>query len=70
MLSKKYFEMRLIHTFIVSHGNIFTLLLKHYQRDEDFQFWKNLSNPNVYQLTMKENAVTLERIWKREEKHG
>jgi len=58
------------HTIIVSHGNIITLLLKHYQRDVDFQFWKNLSNPDVYQLTVKENAVTLEHIWTREEKHG
>ncbi|MNH33789.1 hypothetical protein D3C79_943340 [compost metagenome] len=58
------------HTIIVSHGNIITLLLKNYQKDVDFQFWKNLSNPDVYQLAVKNNTVTLEHIWKWEEKYG
>ncbi|MGE7675776.1 histidine phosphatase family protein [Lysinibacillus sp. NPDC094403] len=50
-------------TIVVSHGNIMTLLLKHYNSDVDFQFWTHLSNPDVYRLSVKDHEVTLERIW-------
>lgn len=51
------------HTIIASHGNIMTLLLKNYNSDVDFQFWTRLSNPDVFQLSVKDHEVTLERIW-------
>ncbi|MGE7997794.1 histidine phosphatase family protein [Lysinibacillus sp. NPDC093190] len=51
------------HTIIVSHGNIITLLLKNYNSDVDFQFWTRLNNPDVFQLSIKDHEVTLERIW-------
>ncbi len=51
------------HTIIVSHGNIITLLLKNYNNDVDFRFWTHLSNPDVFQLSVKEHEVTVERIW-------
>ncbi|GAB0171272.1 phosphoglycerate mutase family protein [Lysinibacillus sp. CTST325] len=50
-------------TIIVSHGNIMTLLLNHYNSDVDFPFWTRLSNPDVFQLSVKDHEVTLERIW-------
>ncbi|MGE7913545.1 histidine phosphatase family protein [Lysinibacillus xylanilyticus] len=52
------------HSIIVSHGNIITLLLKHYNNDVDFQVWKNLSNPDIFQLSTKHNEITIERVWK------
>lgn len=52
------------HTIIVSHGNIMTLLLKNYNSDVDFQFWTRLSNPDVFQLIVKDHEVMIERIWK------
>ncbi|WP_285397171.1 histidine phosphatase family protein [Lysinibacillus sp. fls2-241-R2A-57] len=51
------------HTIIVSHGNIITLLLKHYNSDVDFQVWTHLSNPDVFQLSVKDYEVSLEHIW-------
>ncbi|QDQ03378.1 histidine phosphatase family protein [Lysinibacillus fusiformis] len=55
------------NTIIVSHGNLISLLLKHYQRDIDFQVWENLSNPDVFQLSNIHNKVHVNRIWDEEE---
>ncbi|MGE7595792.1 histidine phosphatase family protein [Peribacillus frigoritolerans] len=54
------------NTVIVSHGNIISLLLKNYNSDFDFECWKNLSNPDVFQLTSTKNNVNMERIWQEE----
>ncbi|MGE7768803.1 histidine phosphatase family protein [Peribacillus sp. NPDC096540] len=54
------------NTVIVSHGNIISLLLKNYNRDFDFECWKNLSNPDIFQLSCTKNEVNMERIWKEE----
>lgn len=52
------------NTVIVSHGNIISLLLKHYNSDFDFKCWSNLSTPDVFQLNrMNNNDVIVERIW-------
>lgn len=51
------------HTIIVSHGNIITLLLKNYNNDVDFRFWTHLSNPDVFQISVKDYEVTVERMW-------
>jgi 2,3-bisphosphoglycerate-dependent phosphoglycerate mutase len=52
-------------TVIVSHGNIIALLLKHYNRDFDFECWKNLSNPDVFQINFTEGNVRFSRIWEK-----
>lgn len=54
-------------TVIVSHGNIISLLLKHYNPDFNFECWKNLSNPDVFLLTYEESEVRLNRIWNERE---
>jgi 2,3-bisphosphoglycerate-dependent phosphoglycerate mutase len=51
------------NTVIVSHGNIISLLLKNYNSDFDFECWKNLSNPDVFQINCINNELILERIW-------
>ncbi|MET3696514.1 2,3-bisphosphoglycerate-dependent phosphoglycerate mutase [Bacillus oleivorans] len=51
------------NTLIVSHGNIISLLLKNYNNDFDFECWKNLSNPDVFQINCINNEVNFERIW-------
>ena len=48
---------------IVTHGNIMSLLLKNFNNDFDFECWKNLRNPDVFQLCLTENEVNIERIW-------
>jgi len=51
------------NTLIVTHGNIMSLLLKNFNSDFGFECWKNLSNPDVFQLCLTENEVNIERIW-------
>jgi 2,3-bisphosphoglycerate-dependent phosphoglycerate mutase len=51
------------NTVIVSHGNLISLLLKNYNSDFDFEGWKKLSNPDVFQINCINNEVILERIW-------
>jgi 2,3-bisphosphoglycerate-dependent phosphoglycerate mutase len=51
------------NTVIVSHGNIISLLLKNFNSDFDFECWKNLSNPDVFQITYTQDDLNLERIW-------
>lgn len=52
---------------IVTHGkNLMSLLLKNYNDDFDFECWKNLSNPDVFQLTFIKNDVNMEHIWQEE----
>ena len=50
-------------TVIVSHGNIISLLLKHYNHNFGFECWENLSNPDVFQIYYFQNEVKMERIW-------
>jgi len=51
-------------TAIVAHGNIIALLLHYYNEPFGFEEWKNLSNPDVYQLQVKQNDLFIDRIWK------
>ncbi|MEI4770572.1 histidine phosphatase family protein [Psychrobacillus sp. FJAT-51614] len=52
------------NTIIVTHGNIMSLLLKHYQDDFGFEQWKSLSNPDVFLLQFANDEYTIHRIWK------
>jgi len=63
---KEAFKSENENTVIVSHGNIISLLLKDYNRNVDFEFWENLSNPDVFQLNYLNNRVELKRIWNEE----
>ncbi len=44
------------NTIIVTHGNIMSLLLKHYQDSFGFEDWKNLGNPDVFLLREDEGS--------------
>ncbi|WP_139491208.1 histidine phosphatase family protein [Brevibacillus dissolubilis] len=50
-------------TAIASHGNLITLLLKHFDDRFGFEEWKQLSNPDVFLLTFETEQPTIERIW-------
>lgn len=50
-------------TVIVSHGNLISLLLKHYNPNFNFECWGNLSNPDVFLLTYEASKVHLQRVW-------
>ena len=48
---------------LVTHGNLMSLILKHFDDSIGFQDWKSLSNPDVYILTIGKNDSTIERLW-------
>lgn len=51
------------NTAIVTHGNLMSLLLNHYDDSFGFENWQQLSNPDVYAFTRNNNTVLVERIW-------
>jgi Fructose-2,6-bisphosphatase len=49
---------------IVSHGNLISLLLKHFDSRIGFEEWEAMSNPDVFQLTFSaEGKPDIHRIW-------
>lgn len=48
---------------IVSHGNLISLLLKHFDDRIGFREWEVLSNPDVYHLCFSNEAPSIHRIW-------
>nr|WP_040203630.1 histidine phosphatase family protein [Neobacillus jeddahensis] len=50
------------NTIIVTHGNLLSLLLKHFNKDFGFTDWRNLRNPDVFLLKNESNKVTFERV--------
>lgn len=55
------------NTIIVTHGNLMSLLLKHFNNDFGFEQWKALSNPDVFLLHFKNNETTFQRLWQEQE---
>jgi len=56
------------NTIIVTHGNLMSLLLNHYNKEFGFEEWLNLSNPDVYLLKLKEKEISLGRIWSKNDR--
>ncbi|EFM10666.1 Phosphoglycerate mutase [Paenibacillus curdlanolyticus YK9] len=48
---------------IVSHGNLISLLLKHFDDRIGFREWELMSNPDVFQLSFEDDAPIIQRIW-------
>lgn len=48
---------------LVSHGNLISLLLKHFDNRIGFKDWEAMSNPDVFQLTFSEDKPSIHRIW-------
>ena len=52
-----------VHTSaIVTHGNLMTLLLKHFNPEIGFDDWQRLTNPDVYRVELEGGSTTLQRI--------
>ncbi|AYC28560.1 histidine phosphatase family protein [Paenisporosarcina cavernae] len=49
---------------LVTHGNIMSLLLKHYEESHGFATWVKLTNPDVYVLEKEADIVSVQRVWK------
>lgn len=52
------------NTVIVTHGNILSLLLRHYQDNFGFEQWKSLSNPDVFLMQFTNDEYSIHRVWK------
>ncbi|HDX9580293.1 TPA: histidine phosphatase family protein [Bacillus pseudomycoides] len=50
-------------TLLVTHGNLFTLILRMFDESIGFSTWKSLSNPDVYEITIEQDAATIHRLW-------
>lgn len=50
-------------TLLVTHGNLFTLILKIFDASIGFSTWKSLSNPDVYEITIEQGMATIHRLW-------
>ena len=52
---------------IVTHGELFSLIMRYFDKVSGFDFWKNLSNPDVYLLRFKSNDINsiidIKRVW-------
>ncbi|MBS2967376.1 histidine phosphatase family protein [Metabacillus sp. KIGAM252] len=48
---------------IVSHGNLISLILNHYDESYGFEQWKALSNPDLYLLEFEGSIPDIKRVW-------
>lgn len=47
-----------------THGNLLALLLNYYDPSVGFDFWRALSTPDIYRLTLSpRREATVERMW-------
>ncbi|AAU15581.1 histidine phosphatase family protein [Bacillus cereus] len=49
-------------TLLVTHGNLLTLILKHFDHTIGFNEWRTLTNPDMYEITIDEQC-RLKRLW-------
>ncbi|WZF19803.1 histidine phosphatase family protein [Nostoc sp. UHCC 0302] len=49
---------------IVTHGNLMTLMLKHFDQCIGYTEWENLSNPDVYYLRFIDSDISIEQLKK------
>lgn len=50
---------------IGAHGNIMVLIMNYYDKKYNYNFWSNLTMPDIYKLSFKSrNLVEVTRIWK------
>lgn len=48
---------------IVSHGNLISLLLKHFDDRIGFNEWASMTNPDVYRLSFQTRNPGIQRVW-------
>jgi len=48
---------------VATHGNLLTLLRKHFDASVGFKEWQQLTNPDVYCLRYDEGQPTIVRLW-------
>ncbi|WP_019414709.1 histidine phosphatase family protein [Paenisporosarcina sp. TG20] len=51
------------NSILVTHGNLMSLILKHFDDSLGFSEWKSLSNPDIYKITLINNENTIKHLW-------
>jgi 2,3-bisphosphoglycerate-dependent phosphoglycerate mutase len=51
------------HIVLSTHGNLLALILQHYDPSVDYAFWRSLTMPDVYQLTVEAGETAITRLW-------
>jgi 2,3-bisphosphoglycerate-dependent phosphoglycerate mutase len=51
-------------TALISHGNLSTLLLGHFDKTIGFSTWERMTNPDVFRVCFSASKTTVEHIWK------
>jgi len=49
---------------VCTHGNLLALLARSFDSSLGFEFWKNLSNPDVFALSRTGDTFRIERLWR------
>jgi 2,3-bisphosphoglycerate-dependent phosphoglycerate mutase len=50
---------------VATHGNLLTLLLRHFDPAVGFEDWDRLGRPDAFRLCLERGAASFERIWQR-----
>ena len=48
---------------IVTHGNLMSLLLRSFNKSFDFEQWEQLTNPDVFLLSINDSGTEVVRVW-------
>jgi 2,3-bisphosphoglycerate-dependent phosphoglycerate mutase len=51
------------HVVLSTHGNLMALVLQHYDAQIDYNFWKALTEPDVYALQLEGDEVSINWLW-------
>jgi 2,3-bisphosphoglycerate-dependent phosphoglycerate mutase len=52
---------------ISTHGNLLAVMLHHFEPSTDFNFWKSMTLPDIYELKIKPGGqVVIRRLWSEE----
>lgn len=46
-----------------THGNLLALVLQHFCPSVDYAFWKALTMPDVYELRVEGDGMSIDRLW-------
>ncbi len=49
---------------VVTHGNLFALILNQFDNDFGFNEWKEIRNPDVYLIKYNQNVQSVSPLWK------
>ncbi|CAM3148867.1 histidine phosphatase family protein [Paenibacillus sediminis] len=49
---------------IVTHGNLLSLIIRNFKKEFGFNEWKEMKNPDVFELIIENDKFSIDRIWK------